>query len=61
MAETVLEELERKLVGCQNAIAETTLLINKCTAELELLTQRESDLKKAMSGFKTLKDEVDTL
>jgi predicted nucleic acid-binding Zn-ribbon protein len=51
MAESVYEELKRKLQGCQNALEEANAQVKRYQAEVDILKQRESDLRKALGPF----------
>lgn len=51
MAETVAEELQRKLEGATNALEEVNSYIKHYTIEQELLQKRVNDLKLALSAL----------
>lgn len=52
MAESVFEELQRKLNGCQNALKETRDLVKRYQAKADIPSRRESDLILALTPFK---------
>ena len=51
MAETVKEELQRKLNGCNDALVEVREKVAKFIVERDLLETRQKDLRTALSVF----------
>ena len=51
MAETVKEELQRKLNGCTDALAEVREKVAKFIVERDLLENRQRDLRIALAVF----------